>query len=166
VDTPVTQLGTTQFLVLAPTPLESDASFGVGYTDAAPTADTSVTGLQDDVRVYNTALNLAALEAARMEGLQGGGGEFDAADFNEDGNVDGADLTAWQGGFGSATATHMQGDADEDMDADGADFLIWQRQLGTGGAGAAAVPEPSAGALLGLAVALGLMPARRMRFTA
>jgi hypothetical protein len=48
-----------------------------------------------------------------------------AADFNDDGNIDGDDLTAWQTGFGMATgATHAQGDSDGDIDVDGNDFLI------------------------------------------
>jgi len=130
-----------------------DARFAVGLTDAASGSDTSVTGLQDDVRVYNSALNLAALEAVRMENLQGGA-EFDG-DFNEDGKVDGLDLTAWRMGFGTTgTATHMQGDADADMDVDGADFLVWQQELGSGvPPGAAAVPEPAAGLLLALSIA-------------
>jgi len=68
------------------------------------------------------------------------------ADFQEDFDVDGGDLTAWQGGFGaSIAATHMQGDADGDRDVDGADFLTWQRQLGITSAQSAAnaVPEPA-----------------------
>ncbi len=67
------------------------------------------------------------------------------ADFNEDGKVDGADLTVWQGAFNSTAA----GDADGDLDSDGADFLLWQQQLGSGLAvsAAAAIPEPSAALL-------------------
>jgi len=42
------------------------ARVGVGFTDAAPTANTSAIGLQDDVRVYATALDLAALEQVRL----------------------------------------------------------------------------------------------------
>jgi hypothetical protein len=160
VSTPVTQLGSTLFTALNPTPLDSNAQFAVGLTDAAPTADTSVTGWQDDVRVYSSALDLAALEAVRMENLQGGGG-FDAGDFNEDNKVDGADLAAWAGGFGTTgTATHQQGDADGDMDADGADFLVWQQEQGAGVAGATSVPEPAA-CLLAAAAALAGATRRR-----
>ena len=67
------------------------------------------------------------------------------ADFDEDGDVDGADLTRWRNNFGVGT-THMQGDADADGDADGGDFLTWQRQLGSVPATPAsmAVPEPTA----------------------
>jgi len=67
-----------------------------------------------------------------------------AADFDEDGDVDGSDLTEWTGSFGLPSgAMHSDGDSDADGDVDGADFLVWQQQLG-GGAGAAAVPEPTA----------------------
>jgi hypothetical protein len=52
-----------------------------------------------------------------------------AADFNSNGQVNAADLTAWRGGFGTGT-TKAQGNADGDGDVDGADFLTWQRQLG------------------------------------
>jgi len=153
VNTPVTQLGTDQTIIQL-TVEAADAPFGVGYTDAAPTFDTSVTGWQDDVRVYGTALDLAALEAVRMENL-GGGPEF-AADFNDDGKVDAADLTAWRAGFGmTGTATHMQGDADADMDVDGADFLVWQRELGSGAAiPVTAIPEPAAWLLWALSAAI------------
>jgi hypothetical protein len=153
VDSPVSQLGTTIFTTLNPTPVDgADARFAVGLTDAANTADTSVTGWQDDVRVYGAALDLATLEAVRMENLQGGA-DFDG-DFNEDGKVDGLDLTAWRTGFGvTGTATHMQGDADTDLDVDGADFLVWQKELGSGVPPGAAVPEPTAGLLLALSIA-------------
>jgi len=76
-----------------------------------------------------------------------------AADFDEDGDVDGADLTVWKLAFGLSNL----GDSDGDNDSDGADFLAWQRQLGsvaTGTALAAGVPEP-AGWWLALASALG-----------
>jgi hypothetical protein len=43
--------------------------FGVGYTDAAPTADTSVIGWQDDVRVYGSVLSLAELDAVRLQNI-------------------------------------------------------------------------------------------------
>jgi hypothetical protein len=68
VNTPVTQLGSD--LTLAQLTLDGGTSlFGVGYTDAAPTADTSVIGFQDDVRVYGAALALAELEAIRVENI-------------------------------------------------------------------------------------------------
>jgi hypothetical protein len=71
-------------------------------------------------------------------------------DFNGDGNIDAADLTAWQAGFGATGVTHIQGDADGDADVDGADFLTWQRASGATPASTlvANVPEPSTIALL------------------
>ena len=75
---------------------------------------------------------------------------FQEADFDEDGDVDGDDLTRWRNNFGTDT-THMTGDADGDGDADGGDFLMWQRQLGSGppaNATSTAVPEPTSWGLL------------------
>lgn len=79
-----------------------------------------------------------------------------AGDFNEDGDVDGVDLTAWQGGFGmqGAGVDHMDGDADDDSDVDGADFLVWQQELGASNAASAtaSAPEPAGAALAAFAV--------------
>ena len=61
-------------------------------------------------------------------------------DFNEDGVVDGADLTVWL----SAFAVSEGADADGDGDSDGADFLAWQQNLSAGVGLTLAVPEPSA----------------------
>lgn len=76
-----------------------------------------------------------------------------AADFNNDGMVDGADLAKWQSDFGA----NANSDADGDGDTDGADFLAWQQQFGSGGAvtvASAAVPEP-VGALMFVISAVG-----------
>jgi hypothetical protein len=61
----------------------------------------------------------------------GGAGGGTTADFDDDLNVDGDDLTIWKGAFGNTAA----GDADADGDSDGSDFLAWQRQLGATAAG-------------------------------
>ena len=88
-------------------------------------------------------------------------------DFNLDGVVDGADLAAWQAGFGTdAGATRAQGDANGDGAVDGADFLAWQQQasvlpsaLAATAASAGPIPEPGA---IGLAaIACGLTAAQR-----
>jgi hypothetical protein len=79
------------------------------------------------------------------------------ADFDEDGDIDGVDLTKWKTGFGTnGTATHVQGDADQDLDVDGADFLTWQRQLGPAAVAAASVgvPEPATAIFLVLGLAM------------
>ncbi|MCC6492868.1 MAG: hypothetical protein IT424_07590 [Pirellulales bacterium] len=89
-----------------------------------------------------------------------------SADFNDDGQVDASDLTAWEDGFGTAGgATPGQGDANGDGAVDGRDFLAWQRQLGTSPAAAvaaAAVPEPSCSLLL-IAAWSGLWGSVRQR---
>jgi hypothetical protein len=75
-------------------------------------------------------------------------------DFDGDFDVDGADLTVWQGAFG----VNDIADADGDSDSDGEDFLVWQRHLGEDHSLAAvrAAPEPAAGLLL--VVGLNLAP--------
>lgn len=78
-----------------------------------------------------------------------------SADFDGDGDVDGADLSVWQEAYND----NEMGDADGDADTDGVDFLIWQRQQGSGAdqasAGPVVVPEPEllrllAGCVVGL----------------
>lgn len=88
------------------------------------------------------------------------------ADFDEDGDVDDADLVAWQNGYGlGGAAEHWDGDANGDGDVDGRDFLTWQRQY-TGSldslAAIHAVPEPS-GLIL---IAIGLTTLSRKRWLA
>ncbi|WP_428306059.1 CAP domain-containing protein [Lacipirellula sp.] len=83
-----------------------------------------------------------------------------AADFNDDGRVDGLDLAKWKGDFG----VNAFSDANSDGKTDGADFLVWQRQFGSGVTPAAAVPEPAGGALLAsaaLALCAGCNARRR-----
>ncbi|MBX3426094.1 MAG: PEP-CTERM sorting domain-containing protein [Pirellulales bacterium] len=88
-----------------------------------------------------------------LAALGGGGGEFAAADFNENGAVDGTDLGIWAGGYGSTGAPKSSGDATGEGDVDGADFLVWQREY-TGPPAVGAVPEPTSVGLVlvGLAV--------------
>jgi hypothetical protein len=66
--TPVTLVGT-PLTTLQLTIDAGSARAGVGFTDAAPTANTSAIGLQDDVRVYGTALDSAALDQIRLANL-------------------------------------------------------------------------------------------------
>ena len=90
-----------------------------------------------------------------------------AADFNGDGSVNGADLAAWRLGLGTVGAIgavlHMQGDADADGDVDGGDFLVWQRQsLGAGAAVAGrSVPEPSGLSAVAVLAAAAVLRSRR-----
>lgn len=87
---------------------------------------------------------------------------FASADFDEDGDVDAADLATWKGAFG----VNLNGDANGDGRTDGSDFLVWQREY-TGAnatAAAAAVPEPSSAALLAVASAgIALVAGRRRK---
>ncbi len=73
-----------------------------------------------------------------------------AADFDDDGDVDGDDFLLWQAGY----AIDAGGDADGDGDTDGDDFLLWQAEFNTaGGHGStSAVPEPSVWMVAFLAV--------------
>ena len=64
-----TQLGSV-FAALSPFQIETtNGRFYVGKTEAAPTADTSLEGFIDDVRIYDSALDLTALDAIRLENL-------------------------------------------------------------------------------------------------
>ncbi|RIK86526.1 MAG: hypothetical protein DCC67_02785, partial [Planctomycetota bacterium] len=77
------------------------------------------------------------------------------ADFDNDGDVDGADFLTWQRGFGTASgATNAQGDADGNGAINSADLAVWKSKYGAAaGATAAAVPEPAAAVLAALALA-------------
>lgn len=79
------------------------------------------------------------------------------ADFDRDGDVDGADLITWRLGF----ARNGAGDADGSGYVDGTDFLMWQRQFTGSKNSTAATPEPTA-ALLAL-TALVMIVQRRER---
>ena len=86
------------------------------------------------------------------------------ADFDSDGDVDGADFLTWQRGFGMTGASQADGDANNDTNVDGTDFGIWEDQFGTGGSGGlagSAVPEPSTLAILGLLL-IGLLGCGRL----
>jgi hypothetical protein len=87
----------------------------------------------------------------------------DDADFDGDGDVDGADFLVWQRGLGGTNqANNSTGDANGNGTVDGADLAIWKSQFaqpGTIGA-AGAVPEPAA-ALLAAAAFAGILMRRR-----
>ena len=48
-----------------------------------------------------------------------------AADFNEDGIVDGADYTVWADNYHKENPSWEDGDANYDGTVDGADYTIW-----------------------------------------
>jgi hypothetical protein len=74
-------------------------------------------------------------------------------DFDGNDVVDGADFLIWQRFVGTGTL-QTQGDANGDGAVNGADLQIWRDAFGQPGVAAAvgAIPEPSALALVGLAV--------------
>lgn len=90
-------------------------------------------------------------------------------DANLDGVVDSLDYLAWKSGFGIAQGALLhQGDFNGDGMVDAADYTIWRNNLGAGAApllavgGGAAVPEPSAVLLCGLAL-VGWLCVRQRR---
>lgn len=80
---------------------------------------------------------------------------LDDADFDADGDVDGADFLTWQRHVGvnngAATLAHGDGDGDEHVTV--ADLEIWRTQFGTASPAVQGVPEPAAWAMMGLAAA-------------
>lgn len=101
-----------------------------------------------------------------------------SADFDTDGDADGADFLAWQRGFGTNTgANKAQGDANGDGAVNDADLALWKSQFGSGGStspgvlvrgyvkyvtgAVAAVPEPTSCLLAGMG--LGLIALARPR---
>lgn len=89
------------------------------------------------------------------------------ADFDADGDVDGADLLAWQRGLGLVgSAAHEQGNADHDSDVDADDLAVWRGAVGLVQASAqasAAVPEPSPLAAVGFLLLAATSPLGRRR---
>lgn len=87
------------------------------------------------------------------------------ADFNNDNIVDGADFLIWQRGFGTAAAAgdKSTGDANGDLAVNGLDLDAWKAKFGGAPAVAAvaAVPEPAAMVLAGLALVGALAGNRR-----
>jgi hypothetical protein len=123
---------------------------GTGTTQNVGTGEGFMLASEDAGMFSLAVVTGSGVETLRATFLGGGGGF--TADFDNDGDVDGADLTVWRNNFGP---TDADGDADGDGDSDGSDFLTWQQQVGSGLAtpAASAIPEPSAALLLGLAVA-------------
>lgn len=127
------------------------------------TLTSEISGLGDVLTIYFNAANNAD-EAFAFDNIIIEGStfqEFLAADFNQDGDVDGLDLIEWQAAYGVNT----DGDADFDGDSDGRDYLIWQRQFGQSslplvGGSLAAVPEPAGLILFATSAALCLVSRR------
>ena len=85
------------------------------------------------------------------------------ADFNGDGQVNGADILSWQRNLG-ATGVSAVGDANHDRVVNTADRTIWSQQFGTtisAAATATAVPEPATIALAAAASIAAALAYRR-----
>ncbi|MBX3426774.1 MAG: lamin tail domain-containing protein [Pirellulales bacterium] len=119
------------------------------------------------VRTYSPFLDLARTDPAnsftfRLSPLPAP--EYSAADFNQDGAVDGADLTIWQERFAATGVPgSQQGDATGDGSVDGSDFLAWQRLAAPAAASAASLPVPTPAALQLAAIGMTLLRCRRIR---
>ena len=91
--------------------------------------------------------------------LTGGNFSYDraavvtSADFDRDGDTDGADFLIWQRNAGTTNALQMQGDANFDGVVDDADISIWQVNYPDPPAEIRAIPEP----MSFLPLALGLL---------
>ena len=118
---------------------------------------------------YQIRVNRLAVDDSGSDELYGlawyGIPVITTGDFDGDGDVDGDDFLAWQGGFGTLTgAQKSDGDYDNDGDVDGNDFLGWQAEFGSGdGSASAAVPEPASMALVIAVAAAGMFSRRRGR---
>ena len=98
------------------------------------TTDSSGTVYQTNMATNSTTLLLTEplLSTASGDGVRGMAVmpvTLDIpADFDGDGDVDGADFLKWQQGYPTASgATKADGDTDGDGDVDGQDFLVWQQ---------------------------------------
>jgi hypothetical protein len=119
-----------------------DARFAVGLTDGAPTADTALSGFQDDVRVYDRVLTLAELDAVRLSNLSAPMDLF--GDYNDNGAVDAADYALWRDKLNMSVTLPNENATPGMVTPD--DFNVWRTNFGRMGTPglAAAVPEPTA----------------------
>lgn len=89
------------------------------------------------------------------------------ADFDGDGDVDGADFLTWQRGLNSVGQTdNSNGDANGDGTVNGLDLTAWQGQFGNGSellSSVNTVPEPSTCCLLLLSLTTAISASRKRR---
>ena len=96
--------------------------------------------------VFSLSLTTNDVGAGFSFDLLFGNSTFGSADFDTDGDIDGADFLTWQRGFGVGT-TKVQGDANADSAVNGSDLVVWKNQYGfvaTSVAALGSVPEPTA----------------------
>lgn len=126
---------------------EASAAAMEAALDLAVQRNTGGIYITDDV-MNNPWDRLPSYWEAEVAAVAAINGEYQAADFNEDGQVDADDLNRWEANVAllAGGAFRRHGDASGDGAVDGVDFLIWQRQLGLAaapGTNAGAIPEPA-----------------------
>lgn len=76
-------------------------------------------------------MDVGAIESPYVQGM--------GPDFDDDGDVDGADFLAWQRGLSKVAATKSDGDANIDGQVDATDLSIWEEAYGTSSTGVEAI---------------------------
>jgi len=115
-----------------------------GFSIGRDSGGFAMDGQVDEVAVWESALT-----GADIQNLWGVAqtGTVVTADFDGDGDRDGADFLAWQRGFDPSctNCTVSDGDSDGDGDVDEVDLANWETQFGTTTtlSGVQGVPEPS-----------------------
>jgi hypothetical protein len=124
------------------------------------------TSLAIGIATNEDSIQSVGISVDKLRIFSEGAAAVETGDFDDDGDVDGADFLSWQRGLGATgTATLGQGDANDDGNVDGADLAIWKDQFGSAGAaaGVGAVPECSSLALAMIGVVAGLARRRGSR---
>ena len=104
--------------------------------------------LNGDAMVDQEDLGLWLAEAGNFNV----GGPYIPGDANLDGSVDGLDFIVWNANKFTNTAAWCQADFNADGVSDGLDFIIWNTHKFTASDANVAVPEPSAGLSILLAL--------------
>ncbi|MBN1852312.1 MAG: hypothetical protein JW829_06295 [Pirellulales bacterium] len=130
--------------------LQGSSIFGPGGTVSVGLGGLFTPGSAEDLSFQFTTTD-GLIREGLIEYVTSG----DIADFNSDGDVDGADFLTWQKGFGiMGTATLADGDANGDKNVDSSDLAIWKSQFGmvgsSHGLAFVAVPEPETAGLVGM----------------
>ena len=109
------------------------------FQDDTPTSQGEAeSGFVDRIRLFDAALELNDQRGATYNRVVGSAidiGAYEAqvapsADFDTDGDVDGADFLAWQRGFNTPNATRADGNSDDDTDTDASDLAAWTTTFG------------------------------------